>query len=817
MNKGTKSVNNSLGGLKSMLGKIAIAAAAAFSIKKLIDFGKQSIETASDLQEVQNVVDTAFGESKQKMEDFANTAVETYGISKLTAKQTGSTFMAMASGMGIANDNASDMSVSLTGLSADMASFYNVQQDVAGTALKSVFTGETETLKQFGIVMTDANLQAYALSQGITKDTSAMTQAEKVQLRYNYVMQQTQLAQGDFAKTSDSWANQTRMLSEKWKEFGGTIGTVLMNIALPAVKTLNGVMTQLISLASQAAQAIADVFGIEMSTASSAASVADSTAETATDYSDIAQSAEDTEKSQENQLASFDHMNKLASEDKTSSDNGAGSSSAGVSAPIVTASADTKPLTSGILKALNGIKKMFSDFSKWFDNNFGDIFSGIWDGLKSEGQTLSQTFSKIFSDISTLVEPFKAYLGTTFTTWLQTVFSTCGTILLGLFNSFNMVFSDIWTIAVFPLLQNFITTLLPMLTEISTQAWLTTSTLFTSVKEIFDTLWTECISPILGFITQLWCDTVTLISDFWNKWGVPIFDGIRTAIETTKDTFIHIWESILKPCFEKIMSALDLIWTEHIKPLIAEFLDFVGELVNGALQIYNQFISPIVNWLIDLLAPIVKKIFGSMVNYVTDFVNCVIDVAKGVIKALKGVVQFIAGVFTGNWRGAWTGIKNIFKGIWEGLVAIAKYPINLIIELINGLTSAVESALNWIIDGINKLSFDVPDWFPVGGGATIGFNIGEIDIPEIPKLATGAVIPPNSEFLALLGDQKHGTNIEAPLSTIEQAVKNAMSGFDGGGGDITIVLTLDGKTVYKTVVDQNKINKRKTGNNPLMI
>ncbi|MBQ4345773.1 MAG: phage tail tape measure protein, partial [Oscillospiraceae bacterium] len=142
--KGIQSLGKSLGGLKKGLLGIAAAAGAAFSVKVLVDFGKQAVSLASDLQEVQNVVDTAFGDMSHKMEQFADTAIEMYGLSKLTAKQTGSTFMAMASSMGIAAASASDMAVSLTGLSADMASFYNVAQDVSSTALKSIFTGETE-------------------------------------------------------------------------------------------------------------------------------------------------------------------------------------------------------------------------------------------------------------------------------------------------------------------------------------------------------------------------------------------------------------------------------------------------------------------------------------------------------------------------------------------------------------------------------------------------------------------------------------------------------------------------------------------------
>ena len=246
-NGGVKNIGGSLDGLKSTLGKVAIAVGAAFSVKAIVNFSKSAIDTASDMAEVQNVVDTAFGSMSGKMEEFADTSIKQFGISRLAAKQTGSTFMAMASGMGIAQNSASDMAIALTGLSADMASFYNVSQDVASTALKSIFTGETETLKQFGIVMTDANLQAFALSQGINKSTQQMSQAEKVQLRYNYVMQQTSLAQGDFAKTANSWANQTRILSEQWKEFKSIIGSALVGVILPAVKVLNNALSSLIS------------------------------------------------------------------------------------------------------------------------------------------------------------------------------------------------------------------------------------------------------------------------------------------------------------------------------------------------------------------------------------------------------------------------------------------------------------------------------------------------------------------------------------------------------------------------------------------
>lgn len=408
--KGLKSLSDMVGDIKPKLKSLAMAVTAAFSVKKLVDFGRQSIETASDLAEVQNVVDTAFGESKQKMEDFADTAVKTYGISKLTAKQTGSNFMAMAAGMGLANDSASDMAMALTGLSADMASFYNVGQDVASTALKSIFTGETETLKQFGIVMTDANLQAYALSKGITKSTADMSQAEKVQLRYNYVMSQTALAQGDFAKTSDSWANQTRILSEQWKEFGATIGTVLMNVLLPAVKAINSLLSQLIALAQGAARSLSEAFGFELSnSADEAQSIVKSTSQVADNYSDIADNAQQTQEAQEGSLASFDQMNKLNDESKSDSTGVSGAGDimqpSGTSVEVDTGKADKK-----LSDFFKSVRTQFEKFADYLDKNFKPIFADIWGGLERESIELAQILGGVFSDIKSLSEPLKAYL-----------------------------------------------------------------------------------------------------------------------------------------------------------------------------------------------------------------------------------------------------------------------------------------------------------------------------------------------------------------------------------------------------------------------
>jgi hypothetical protein len=188
---------------------------------------------------------------------FAETALTSFGLSSLQAKQFASNFMAMSNSMGIGAEDGKNMSLQLTALAGDLASFYNVSQEVADTALKSVFTGETETLKKFGITMTEANLSAFALSQGITKSYSAMSQAEKVALRYNYVLSTTAQVQGDFARTSDSWANQVRILKQQWIELLAILGQGVEKILKPVVKVLNTILSSLIAVGNS----IAKVFG----------------------------------------------------------------------------------------------------------------------------------------------------------------------------------------------------------------------------------------------------------------------------------------------------------------------------------------------------------------------------------------------------------------------------------------------------------------------------------------------------------------------------------------------------------------------------
>lgn len=325
LKRGMASMKSGIAGLSKSFTKIGAAIGVAFGVGALIKFGKQAVQLASDLQEVQNVVDVAFGDMAYRMEQFADTAIETFGISKLTAKQTGSSYMAMAKGMQIADDAAADMALTLTGLSADMASFYNIRQEEAKTALASVFTGETETLKRYGILITEVNLQEFARQQGITKSINAMTQQEKVMLRYQYILQATQLAQGDFVRTQDSWANQTRILSERWKEMATIFGEAFMAIGLLVLPVINSIIVGLTKVAEAArtvAQWIYKAFtGKELKSsttvtqnqATSLSGVGSSAEKAADGMSDLGGATKKATKEAQKSLAGFDDLQIITS------------------------------------------------------------------------------------------------------------------------------------------------------------------------------------------------------------------------------------------------------------------------------------------------------------------------------------------------------------------------------------------------------------------------------------------------------------------------------------------------------------------------
>lgn len=381
--------NRQMSGLQGVAKKAGAALADAFGAKKLVEFGKSCLELGSDLAEVQNVVDVAFPSMNEKINEFAQNAVKQFGLSETMAKRYSGTFGAMAKAFGFSEAEAAAMSTALTGLAGDVASFYNISQDEAYTKLKSVFTGETETLKDLGVVMTQTALDAYALENGFGKTTSAMSEAEKVALRYQFVQSKLSDVQGDFSRTSGSWANQVRILTLQFESLKAVIGQGLIRAFTPAIQAVNELLSRVLTLAN----ALSSVFGggaAVKETVSNTKALAESTEEITAGFNNANASATNLGKATDSaakkakaaakkvrSLMGFDQVNKVSEESSSSSEGGdSGGGGAGGTASY-DFDIDSKPLDEAAEKSIKlgkafdnvkqAVKKLQKSFGAFVD------------------------------------------------------------------------------------------------------------------------------------------------------------------------------------------------------------------------------------------------------------------------------------------------------------------------------------------------------------------------------------------------------------------------------------------------------------------
>lgn len=322
----SKKVKTSSKGIASAIGRVY---ATYWMLFRAMGMFRKAMDISSDLTEVQNVVDVTFGNMKKTMEDFAKVSLSQYGMSALTAKDIASRYQAMGVAMGFSQKKMSGMSIELTKLAADMASFYNVEQKDVAKSLEAVFTGQTMPLRKYGIDLTQATLKQWALNNGLNANIKSMSAAEKMWLRYQYVMANSQQVMGDFARTSDSWHNQLVLLSGAFQSLGSIVGGSLINAFKPFVRALNSVMLKVIQFAEVVSNALGAIFGWKYE---SGGGISDDFSDAADSADDLAGStgdaAKNTKKMADN-LQSFDKLNVISSSNASGGSGGGGGGASG--------------------------------------------------------------------------------------------------------------------------------------------------------------------------------------------------------------------------------------------------------------------------------------------------------------------------------------------------------------------------------------------------------------------------------------------------------------------------------------------------------
>lgn len=323
------------------------------------------------------------------------------------------------------------------------------------------------------------------------------------------------------------------------------------------------------------------------------------------------------------------------------------------------------------------------------------------------------------------------------------------------------------------------------------------------------------IKPIINGVSKAVSAVISVIGSVVSTLGGPLTLAIIAIIAVLVLLITH-WDEV-KAAFTQFKEDIVNKWTlmttaikEAAKALvdgITEKFNALKEKITNAVQSVSDFINKALNtdW---------TKYFGDAGKTLNAFSGNVKEIFNGVKEVFSGIIKFVQGVFTGDWKRAWEGVKQAFKGVFDSLVGIIKIPINAIIGAINGLVRGCVNGINAVIDSLNRLNFTIPSWVPYFGGNNFGFNISRISAPQIPYLATGAVIPPNAPFMAVLGDQKSGNNIEAPESLIRKIFREEFRGMPKSGGNYTFSANINRRVLFEELIEEAKLRQGTSGRNP---
>ena len=717
--------------------------------KKLFTFIEYSFTAAGDYVEAMNLYTMSVGDFAEEGHKWAKTISDALYLDPAEIYQYTGQFFNLTRGLGASAKAADIMSRNLTQLSYDMSSYLNIDVETANNKLMSAMSGQTKAVTSVGVAVQSASLQELAYSLNINKSVEAMTQAEKTYLRYIQIMRTTTQMQGDLGRTIITPTNAMRLLKTQFGLLSRAIGQVFTPIIMKLLPIMIGFTQVLTSLA----QALARLFGYKLGDYLASADNVTALADGFGDLSDEADKAADSINST---LAPFDELNVVQNESK--------GSGGGVDDSVLS---DLEKYLTGydMLEYYNAsAKKKIEDIKKAF-KSLGKVLKSVWDSkeVKTFINTASKYGSFLFDFYGTLAKDLVNNVSTTWSNIEQNFNRAVG--------NMSLLWITFWTD-----LGNGIDT------------W--GQPIIDGVSNVFNSVWQDAFDPVIQLMTQQWADFSQILVDLWDEHGKKLIDNIGEFVVKTIDLFQSIWDNVINPIIKPFLESLKKLWDEHLKDLIKNIGDFVAELINDALTIYNKFIEPIVSWLLEQLKPA----FSLLGEFIGDTLNSVLGTISNIVSAIvqrfEGIIEFITGVFTGDWDKAWQGVQDIFKGLVDGLVEIFKIPLNLIID-----------GINKFIGGLNKIK--IPDWVPAVGGK--GFHID-----KLKKLEDGGFVETGEMFIAReagpemvgkIGNKTAVANNEQIAKALTNALITALDGTNNNKQPIHNTVYIGNKKVFDGMND----------------
>ena len=808
-----KAINNTaMSSQKSMgsaMGAIGGFVAKAFAVGSIIAFSKASLNAASMSQSAWtglNSIIKGQGRSFKEAEGFINDYISD-GLVPLTNA------VGAYKNLALRGYDTKQIEMIMERFK-DSAAFSRQASYSMGEAIQTATEGlkneNSVVVDNVGVTKNVAKMwDEYARSIGTT--ASNLTLAQKRQAEVNGILAETAFQVGDAKAYTETYAGKVAQLSTAFMNLKIAVGSVVAPIVSALIPALTAAMNMITRFFNYISQLLA-VFGIkfpkviEKGGAGAMKSLGASAGDATKKMGGVGKQASKTAKEIKRAFASVDDLNIVNIPDDTSASAGGGAGG-GVD---TSGSPDMGQMNFGLNE---DVGDQLSEWAVKFKKQIQDIWSVLsetksWKAFKSIGvdtfKTVLQKGKEIFGSFKTIFSS----LGTEFVkqiyekgpeidnafaslfTGIKDVINVAILLLIEPFNGLMSGIAEVLDWRAPELMESLFNIFLPItefigetmsnlsqpiieltedintafsiLGELATNMLIDLTTgladhipgivsSLTNMKDSFVNIFSE-LTSIVG---EVWTDFCRILSSTWFKYGEEISQGIGEFLQGVTEIFEKLWTEVLEPIIKPFLEDFKTVWRETLEPTIKAVFDFIGKLVAGAIEITNKFIIPVTKLFLDIFKPVITGALTFVGGLFNAFLKTVGEVLQGIMRALGGVVDFITGIFTGNWTRAWTGVQNIFSGIWDSLVALAKAPLNLII-----------TGINAFISGLNAIK--IPDWVPGVGGK--GFNIA-----RIPMLAQGGYVKANNPQLAIIGDNKREGEIVAPESKLKEMVKLAMA------------------------------------------
>lgn len=864
--------------------KIGTAVVAAFSVAKIKEFGQQCIESAAQVNAANSQFEQTFGSMQTQAESAIQSVATQSGILETRLQGVGTSIYAFAKTTGMDSSNALSMMQDALQVTADSAAYYDRSLEDTAESLKSFLKGNFENDAALGLSCTETTRNA-AANKLYGKSFADLSESQKQLTLLQMVKDANQLsgAMGQASREADGWENVTGNLKESWNQLLAVVGQPVLQAATQVVKGLSSALSTLTEYAKGAVQSLSKVFGWDTgnSTASNIKSASDSAQKLTTKADNSSKSlnkVKDSSEKAKRSVAGFDKLNVLLSNNSPSSGSSSAGSSGGSSGNGSASAAKNvvKKTNNGLSGAFKNLYKK-SGFKAFVDNVQKGINKVDWSAIGKNCKTIFDnavpiakksldTMQKVgeaklgavgsaFGAIATIAgKQFQTISGGV-AKWISTdknkiigYIDTIGNNLTDGYNNLSTFFDNFGTLAgnaidnVRPQMETAIANLLDGLTTFAGSVGEVVSGAFSTATESL-VEWTENdgatitefleniqlqFADVFNLVGQILGDIGTVLSEWWNNSGQAIFKNICDMFLNIGTTLMNVYNQWIKPVWDFTVNIVKSAWESCLKPIFEQLLSVFGKICDFITVVWNDYLSPLVNFVSGVLGPVFNTVLRNIWSIFETVFKVIGDVIGGILKAFGGLIDFITGVFSGDWDKAWKGIGDFFGGIWDGIWGIFKGIVNLIIDGVNLLWTGIYTVIAAIVNAIGGIADAIGSIF----GQEWGWTMPN-EPALIPHLANGGLV--KAPTLAVVGDNAGANSgnpeVVSPLNKLQGMLDNS-NGQDtviltqildllkriyemfivfrnNGGNTYLFTAELEGSTLFEEVVKQDKLYRRR--------